>query len=626
MTTHTRLLYKIFGITALLLSLSVSLSAAVSNTDPQARKIEAKADKAFIRGEFDRAMKGYADADAVLTSGNSRKYGLELKMARLYTMLQQPEKAIYYYGAVHAACDTMLTVNDVCFYIDALRQNNEVQKAEVVARKYAFKNSYNNNQRYMNTLNALANLQYYYAKDDSDFGVKLSANSTSIPEYWLGEWQNKPFYAASHSRVQDPLKIFYHRTQYFSLDNNAPMVPFKAIPRELQSGPVAFLNDGTMMIATGISYRKTDRIINLGNGGDMYVNQLYYSRIDPKRGGWSRFAPLFEQQQGFSYAHPAFFNNGKSLVFSSDRQGGYGGMDLYMCHWNEALQKWGDPINLGPEVNTEGDEAYPRIVEGALYFASNGHEGFGGYDIYRISFAGNRAIAGSTFHYPYPINSSYNDFGIYFAKNAGYFISDRRGMTGKDDIYTFDSSISPLGSGDYIGVSNEYTAMADLLNLITGLNSENTEKFEKDLLIIPEYVIPTQGKLLFSVYFDFNSSKLDSESTARLIELLETPGVQDVSDWAVIGYADDFGTWLYNKRLSDQRAGVVARFLTENGATPALHVEGRGQISLPATEYLNSVTIDEAKLGSENPKTSAMSYMDRIKINRKARRVDIFVK
>lgn len=149
------------------------------------------------------------------------------------------------------------------------------------------------------------------------------------------------------------------------------------------------------MIATALVYRNTDRIISTDLDAGLFVNQLYYSRFDSVRGRWSDFQSLFEHQEGHSYGHPAFFNNGKSLIFSSDREGGYGGMDLYMTHWDEQKGNWGEPVNMGRAVNTEGDEIYPRVVGDALYFASNGMEGFGSYDIYRMSMVDDILVPGT---------------------------------------------------------------------------------------------------------------------------------------------------------------------------------------------------------------------------------------
>lgn len=609
----------------------LDLSAKEEPVSFNVTKLEVKADRAFICGDYDKAMKFFTQADLRMNGAGEQQLRLQLKIARLFILLQNPVEAIRYYGQVQQAASTMLTVNDVCFYIDALRQNGQHQQAEIVARQYAFLDPYSRNQRYLNSLHSLSNLQYYYKKGDSDYAVKFFEKNTSLPEFWVGSWKGKSFYALSHSKLQDPLKIFYHQTQYFSLSDEK-FEAFRSIPRELQSGPVAFSNDEKLMIATNIVYNKTDRIEDIFSGKGFFVTQLYYSVINHKSTGWRRFEPLFELQEGFNYAHPAFFNDGKSLLFSSDRPGGYGGMDLYITHWDVRSSKWSEPVNLGPQVNTEGDEIFPRIIDNGLYFASNGLEGYGGYDIYRVSFGHNIVLPGSLFHYPYPINTTFNDFGIFFDGPMGYFISDRRGISGKDDIYTFDATISPLNSGSAIGVSAEYSAMAGNLDMIKGLKSSNTTTFEKELLITPTYVLPKEGEILLSVYFDFNKHDLVDKSKNELRELLDEPMLEHVAELEILGYADEFGTDTYNKRLSTRRAETVSQFMRNLGKNiPTLTIEGRGKLMLPTSEY-------DAAIKKRTPNVrdnvffniknipDFIPFDERVVLNRKLRRVDIIVK
>lgn len=621
-------------IIAILLMMTPALWAQNENkTYSRAKGKEKMADRYFARGDYNRAMKYYEKANDKLPQGVNQKRSLELKMARLYNLLQQSEQAVKYYQSVHDSADTLLTVNDVCFFVDALRRLHMSQQAEIVARSYAFTAPYSRNQRYLNTLHSLSNQRHYYGRGEADYSVRMLDISGPLPEYWIGEFNGKPFYAASLSPIQDPLKVYYHRTQYFNLDGNEQYEQYLSIPREMQSGPMAFAENRRLIVASGMSYRNNDKIGDPGQEKGLFVTQLYYSFNDTRRDGWSVFKPLFGDQSGFSYAHPTFFNDGQSLMFSSDRPGGYGGMDLYMTHWDEGAQKWGEPINLGPYVNTEGDEIYPRIDEGVLYFSSNGLEGFGGYDIYRVSFGHNIILPGSLFHFPYPVNTTHNDFGVYFNDKAGYFVSDRRGVKGKDDIYLFDHNISALNSSSAVGVSAEYSAMRGNLNQIEGMLSANTQTFGKDIPVTSTYTIPKEGDIVLSVFFDFNKYTLDDESIAKLDDLLQNPGVSELSEIVAVGYGDEFGSPIYNKKLSERRAKTVEEFLVNNGITPKVSVEGRGQIRLTAQEYLdelrNSGKSITAPANGEMRNTKNFNYLsfeERVALNRKLRRVDITVK
>lgn len=645
-TTNTKQLF-LFLLGVLLAGTVYGIRNDAAEQEGQRRegRVERSADLNFIKGNPQRAMAAYKRAynrmnemcsNERLNMEQRRKlFGdrsrLALKIARNYMLLQEPEQAVIYYKDVCDVNDTLLTVNDVCFYIDALRRLGDDQQAEIVARGFAFRQPYSNNQRYLNTLASLSDVQHYYGRGDADYRVNLLRLDTPLAEYWLGEWEGKPFYAVSRGRIQDPLKIYYHRTQFFSLYEGTVPEAFRLISRELQSGPVAFSPDGKTMVATALVYRRTDRIVSTDSDAGLFVNQLYYSRYDDVRKRWSDFLPLFANQEGSSYGHPAFYDDGRSLLFSSDRAGGYGGMDLYETHWDPQQQQWSDPVNMGSDVNTEGDEIYPRVVGDALYFASNGMEGFGGYDIYRMSFINDVLVPGTLFHYLFPVNTVYNDFGIFFDGTEGYFISDRRGAAGKDDIYSFDNTISPLSSESAIGVSAEYSAMVGNLNLISGLGNSNTESFETEVRQSLIYPLPSAGDLLVSVYFDFNSSGLSDEARENLRNVVETMGFNDLNAISVIGYADEFGTEKYNLKLSRQRAMTVAEFFSDQGAKPVLYPEGRGKQKVPVSDFIEALQKKESRypgLGHSEIKRSPMklTFQEQIEVTRKARRVDVIVK
>lgn len=145
----------------------------------------------------------------------------------------------------------------------------------------------------------------------------------------------------------------------------------------------------------------------------------------------------------FSYGHPALSKDEKILIYSSDVKDslnpGYGGLDLYYVIYDSKAKTWGKPVNLGPEINTDGNEMYPFIHDdGTLYFSSDGHLGMGGSDIFRAEKVGENKW-GKVSNMRYPINSAGDDFAIIFEgeKERGYFTSNRAGGKGGDDIYSF---------------------------------------------------------------------------------------------------------------------------------------------------------------------------------------------
>ncbi|MDR2890428.1 MAG: OmpA family protein [Alistipes sp.] len=587
-------------------------------------RLEKKADRTFIRGSHAKAMEINRRAEERLPEGSIEQKRLQRKMARLYTLLQRYDEAIECYDKVlGSAADTLLSVEDVCMYIDNLRLVGDFQRAESVARVFAFKNKYSRNQRYMNILYGLTSKQHYYGRGDADYMVRLYENSTSEPEYWVGSFEGEAFYAVSHSPLQDPLKVFYYRTQYLTYsDNRREVDRLRAIPRELQTGPVAFSPDGSMMVATGIDYSFNDQVRSLDQLRGLFPTQLFYSVIDAGRNGWGAFQPLFDYQEGYSYAHPAFTADGGSVIYSSDCPGGFGGMDLYICHWNDGERKWSEPVNLGKHVNTEGDEIYPLVWGNRLYFSSNGLEGFGGYDIYNIVLRGGAVLAGSISHYPYPVNTSGNDFGLRLdGGEVAYFVSDRRGLVGRDDIYTFNPSANSLSSDFSIGVSQQHSALTGNLGLINGMKGTNTLTADKVL-----FERPADGELLLSVYFDFDKHAISAEYREKLDGLLADRGANMLDAVAVVGYADELGGDNYNQRLSERRANAVADYLERGEFRPQMMVEGRGRQTLSPEERFDAMQAQG--LGSvANPETGRyLSIVDRIRINSRLRRVDIYAK
>ncbi len=138
--------------------------------------------------------------------------------------------------------------------------------------------------------------------------------------------------------------------------------------------------------------------------------------------------------------HPTLSNDEKYIIFSSDMPGGKGGKDLWIAPFDKASMTVGEAVNLGDAVNTTGNEMFPFVrKDGTLYFASDGHIGMGGLDIFSAESSGDNSW-GNVENLRAPINSIGHDFGIIWEGDSerGYFTSDRNGGKGKDDIYSFN--------------------------------------------------------------------------------------------------------------------------------------------------------------------------------------------
>lgn len=171
--------------------------------------------------------------------------------------------------------------------------------------------------------------------------------------------------------------------------------------------------------------------------------KLYSSEY--KNDYWTEAVELNINNKEFASAHPTLSADGRRLYFASDRPGGYGGMDIWM---SEKLgSKWQEPKNLGPTVNTSGQEIFPFISDQeTLYYASNGHRGLGGLDIFAVNKTdeSDETTWSVRENLGVPFNTEKDDFGFTMNNDgeSGYFSSNRTGGKGGDDIYEWKGSLN----------------------------------------------------------------------------------------------------------------------------------------------------------------------------------------
>ncbi len=169
--------------------------------------------------------------------------------------------------------------------------------------------------------------------------------------------------------------------------------------------------------------------------GDLNLG-IYFSEVVTGEFGqqeWSNLIPFDHNDPNYNYGHPFVSPDGRRMYFTSDRPGGEGGTDIWYC--DNLGNQWGAPQNMGPKVNTAGDEMYPLITaDSVFYFASEGHPGLGGLDLFRTRLT--KAGPGYVFNLGYPINTRWHDHSLLLLNDSvGFLASDRAGGMGSDDIY-----------------------------------------------------------------------------------------------------------------------------------------------------------------------------------------------
>lgn len=224
-----------------------------------------------------------------------------------------------------------------------------------------------------------------------------------------------------------------------------PEILAKEITSGFNDGPATFNENGNIMY-----YSRNNSIENsLRNISDT-SNKLGIYSAEEIDGKWTNIKPFTYNNPLYSFCTPALTPDGERIYFSSDRPGGIGGMDLYYC--DRRNNDWDQPVNLGPLINTPKNESFPFACKyGKLYFASDGHKGFGGKDLFYTQEINGEWIA--PVHLDSAINSIADDFGLVIDSTFenGYFSTNRRKT---DDIFSFSSAPEEFTDCDTLKENN----------------------------------------------------------------------------------------------------------------------------------------------------------------------------
>jgi len=207
----------------------------------------------------------------------------------------------------------------------------------------------------------------------------------------------------------------------------------KSINSKYHEGPVTFFKDGKKILFTRNNY-------NNGKYGKSKegINKLKLYSAEIAGEDWKNIQELPFNSNEYSTGHPSLSKDEKLLYFVSDMSGGIGGTDIYVVKYENG--NWSSPLNLGPSVNTKGNEMFPFVDQkGDLYFASDGHPGLGDLDIFYAKLI-DGVIPKKAQNLGAPVNSPKDDFGLITdpERKSGFFSSNRRRGGADDDIYRFE--------------------------------------------------------------------------------------------------------------------------------------------------------------------------------------------
>ena len=374
---------------------------------------------------------------------------------------------------------------------------------------------------------------------------------------------------------------------------------------EFDEGTPSFTPDGNTMYYTYCTQAPE---------GDRTAEIYMSSRSSAKWGKGSKVEILKDSVTAL--AHPSVSPDGRWLYFVSDAVGGQGGKDIFRARING--NDFGPMENLGPEINTPGDEVFPYVRDSVtLYFASNGHPGMGGLDIFR-------ATLDSTEHWHVenmrsPINSNGDDFGITFegVHERGFFSSNRNDARGYDHLYSFELPIITVKiegivfDVDEVPIEGATVRIVgrDGLNakVLTMKNGEYEVELERDIryvmmasargflnqnfelktgaeeknetYIVDFYLSPiTKPVVIENIFYDFDKATLRPESKAALDEMIKMLNDNPNVTIELGAHTDRKGTDKYNEGLAQRRAQSVVDYLIAGGIAPdRLEAKGYGE-------------------------------------------------
>ncbi|MFY0644005.1 MAG: PD40 domain-containing protein [Bacteroidia bacterium] len=337
------------------------------------------------------------------------------------------------------------------------------------------------------------------------------------------------------------------------------------------------------------------------------------------------------QENRWNYGHPTLSPDDKTMYFVSDRPGGYGDtgevnatQDVWMVTYVRRGRTWSDPINLGPQINTEGNEMFPYMhKDGSLYFSSDGHPGMGGLDIFNATKSGDGPTDWNVpVNMKSPINSNADDFGIILdnTKEHGYFTSNRKKE--KDDIFEFhmepivctlkgqvtdcDSGTAIAEAMVVISNNNDTTKIRLLtdakgyyetpLSINTNYTIEVTKRADYYYDAKPQYV-STMGVensldcqhikdfclkntcndvFVLPIYYDLDESFIRDDAKPILDDLIAKLKKYPKMKVELGSHTDCRADFEYNRALSQRRADSAISYLIDNGEINPFRLEARG--------------------------------------------------
>jgi outer membrane protein OmpA-like peptidoglycan-associated protein len=601
-----------------LFSIIILLGLSVSVFSQEKSNKEIKGDKFYFIHAFDNAINAYTKAKTLTISG-------QRNLAESYKNMGQIDNA-------------------ESVYIDLVKNSSGVMPIDYYNYSMILKSNgnYTESEKWMNLFvdlkpNDLRSISYIQNKvtlndlqaNNSNFTLlKLSVNSEEkdfSPAYFDGKvvftsTRAKPkMIKRKNNRDGKPYLNLYQadveKRELVSVEKFN-----KKLKNKYNIGSASFSNKGTNMAYTQNKTRdkSLDRIVEL---------QIFTASLTD--GKWSEPVAFNLNNPAYSVGHPCLSEDGKTMFFTSDMPGGFGGTDLYKSIKNEN-GTWGKAENLGNQINTEGNEMFAFCDEknNTLYFASDGHFGLGGLDVFSCSLSNGEA--NQVVNLGSPINSKEDDFSFILEKKSvtGYFASNRLGGKGDDDLYAFDM-VDPASFEIIVkGVAYDQNALflpntlVELLdedgNQLTMTMASDSAAYSFKIEPDRKYKLNGSKKGYADGYQEFNSYGQDSILYANVtliqikkievIDLVEGDNLSKLTEGGVKNIYFDYGRAIIRKDAAKELDKIV-KIMNEN---PTMVVELSSYTDCRSSMAYNQILSEKRAKSSSDYIKKRISKPERI--------------
>ena len=578
------------GLLIILLTISSVAHGQLTNFSEVWRSQEYKGDKFFSQGLYESAIKSYMKE----IEKNKINARATAQIAESYKILGDYDMSRRYYDIL-ANTGKLETLKQYENYGDVLLSSSNSEKAleyyEMVLKEEP-ENKIIKDKILGISMNKefIKNSQYIiinpvsFNSEASEFGMRPYKDKFCFTSARVSELVIHHNYLRGSEALSD---IFI--VDYDSIRASKPMV--------IELDNYRLKNDGPLSIAgelVAISRNKNHKSHGQNTLG------IYFYQED-ENGNLDYVSEFPFNSLGHSVTHPVFNSTGDTLYFTSDMPGGFGGMDIFYSILKGNV--WLAPVNLGEPVNTAKNEIYPFYDMGAFYISSDGHPGLGGIDTYKLVEEGGDKIVSNL---GYPLNTSWDDFGIYINGDHGFIASNNPDGKGSDDIYEFrllpipiepvEFKLSLIDNLDNSPITDAQVKLIQELDTMS--YTSNREGVVKDKLLPGAYFVEVRKHsykdFSFPIFLEeriniekevvltssivthivspdsilFKYGKyllLESAPTSELDAIVETLNEYPEFLLEISAHTDSRGSQEYNQWLSDKRASSAANYLLSTG-------------------------------------------------------------